>query len=50
VVKEDLATLQRQDMSGADRRKLEDWKELLNQTGQVVSYEQCTTKLASSLG
>lgn len=50
VVKDDLATLQRQDMSGADRRKLEDWKELLNQTGQVVSYEQCTTKLASSLG
>jgi hypothetical protein len=50
VVKDDLATLQRQDMSGADRRKLEDWKALLNQTGQVVSHEQCTTQLAASLG
>ncbi|RYZ02707.1 MAG: DUF1552 domain-containing protein [Myxococcales bacterium] len=50
VVQDDLATLARKDMSEADRRKLGDWKELLHQTGQGVSYEQCTTQLAPSLG
>jgi hypothetical protein len=50
VVRDDLATLERFDMSQSDRRKLSAWKELLNQTGTTVVPEQCTADVAMSLG
>lgn len=50
LVKDDLATLERFDMSQADKNKLEAWKTLLNQTGQVVSAAQCGQDLATQLG
>jgi hypothetical protein len=50
IVKDDLDTLERFDMSQADRSKLEAWKELLDQTTQVVSSAQCSSDLAATLG
>jgi hypothetical protein len=49
VVKDDLATLERHDMSQSDRRKLAAWKALLNDTGRVVS-SQCNLATAAALG
>jgi len=49
LVRDDLDTLERVNMSGADRRKLETWKELLDQTGKVVASAQCTQAGAASL-
>jgi hypothetical protein len=37
-------------MSAADKRKLEAWKELLDQTGSVVASAQCNEDLATTLG
>jgi hypothetical protein len=50
LVKDDLETLQRFDMSQADRTKLEAWKALLNQTGAIVASAQCSQALADMLG
>ncbi|MDD9969687.1 MAG: DUF1552 domain-containing protein [Myxococcales bacterium] len=50
LVRDDLDTLERFDMSQADRRKLSAWKELLDQTGTVVASAQCTEDLAATLG
>ena len=49
VVKDDLGTLERFDMSASDRMKLGAWKELLNQTGGTVS-QQCNQTVATALG
>ncbi|XXX81281.1 DUF1552 domain-containing protein [Sorangium sp. So ce134] len=50
LVKGDLQTLERFDMSRADKQKLAAWKELLDATGSVVASSQCTTSLATALG
>jgi hypothetical protein len=50
VVKDDLATLERFDMSRSDRMKLAAWKELLNQTGGTIATAQCNPDGAASLG
>ncbi|MDF3041211.1 MAG: hypothetical protein K0Q71_3917 [Thermomicrobiales bacterium] len=50
LVKDDLQTLERFDMSQADKRKLAAWKELLNQTGTVVASAQCSEELGVMLG
>lgn len=50
LVKDDLETLERVDMSAADRRKLEAWKQLLHETGGVVGSTGCNETLAGSLG
>ncbi|HKP62903.1 MAG TPA: DUF1552 domain-containing protein [Polyangiales bacterium] len=50
VVRDDLATLARVDMSKADKMKLEAWKALLDQTGNVIASGQCTMQLATMLG
>lgn len=49
VVREDLNSLKRMDMSQSDQRKLTDWMELLHQTSGSVSA-QCTEMTATSLG
>ncbi|WP_437798295.1 DUF1552 domain-containing protein [Sorangium sp. So ce693] len=50
IVRDDLQTLERFDMSRADERKLAAWKELLHATGNVVVPSQCNTSLATALG
>ncbi|KYF54449.1 Tat pathway signal sequence [Sorangium cellulosum] len=50
VVKDDLQTLERYDMSRADKQKLEAWKELLNSTGNVMVSAQCNAELGEMLG
>jgi hypothetical protein len=50
LVKDDLETLQRFDMSRSDRMKLEAWKELLQQTGKVITAAQCNQEVATRLG
>lgn len=50
LVRDDLDTLERYDMSQADKVKLEAWKELLDQTGTIVASAQCTEELADMLG
>jgi hypothetical protein len=50
LVKDDLLTLERFDMSQSDKLKLAAWKELLNQTGQVVTSAQCSEEVANMLG
>jgi len=50
LVRRDLDTLERFNMSGADKRKLEAWKALLNDTGKVMASAQCTQATASALG
>jgi hypothetical protein len=49
LVRDDLNTLERFDMSSADRTKLAAWKELLDQTGGVVTA-QCSQDVAAALG
>jgi len=49
LVRDDLDTLARFDMSGSDRRKLEAWKELLYQTSKVLTA-QCSQSAAEALG
>lgn len=49
LVRDDLETLQRFDMSQSDRSKLGAWKDLLSQTGQVVATAQCTKDLGMKL-
>jgi hypothetical protein len=49
VVKDDLATLERMDMSADDRNKLEIWKSLLNDVGTMASAA-CSQTVATKLG
>ncbi len=48
LVKDDLDTLERFDMSQSDQRKLEAWKELLHQTQGMIPA-QCTQETADAL-
>lgn len=50
LVRDDLETLERFDMSQADKEKLGAWKELLHQTGSAIASAQCTEDLAGMLG
>ncbi len=50
VVRTDLETLERVDMSKADRDKLQAWKDLLNQTTSVFRSAQCNADTAEMLG
>ncbi|WP_242515851.1 DUF1552 domain-containing protein [Sorangium cellulosum] len=50
IVRDDLDTLARFDMSQADRHKLEAWKALLHETVTTVASGQCATSLATALG
>jgi hypothetical protein len=50
IVRDDLETLERFDMSASDKHKLAAWKELLDQTGTVMASEQCTSAVAAELG
>ena len=50
LVRDDLDTLERVDMSQADRTKLAAWKEILDQTGTTIAGAQCTEDLATMLG
>jgi hypothetical protein len=49
LVKDDLSTLQRVNMSMSDQKKLSDWVDLLHQTSGAVSA-QCTADTATTLG
>lgn len=50
LVRGDLDTLERFDMSQSDRLKLEAWKELLDSTGTVIASAQCNADQALALG
>jgi hypothetical protein len=50
IVRDDLDTLERFDMSQADKHKLEAWKALLDQTGTMITSAQCSSDSAASLG
>src|SRR5688500_1176898 len=50
LVEDDLATLERFDMSQSDKLKLAAWKEVLHQTGTVVTTAQCNEEMATMLG
>ncbi len=49
LVADDLATLERFDMSMADREKLAAWKELLHQTGGIIASAECNENAAALL-
>ena len=50
LVRHDLDSLARFDMSRADRHKLEAWKAMLDETVTTVASGQCNTALATALG
>jgi hypothetical protein len=50
LIRDDLDTLERFDMSQSDKLKLAAWKEALSQTGTVVASAQCNAELAAKLG
>jgi len=50
LVRDDLDTLKRFDMSQSDRTKLDAWEALLDQTGTMMASAQCTGELATALG
>ncbi|HYQ00350.1 MAG TPA: DUF1552 domain-containing protein [Polyangiaceae bacterium] len=50
LVKDDLSSLARRDMSKADKEKLAAWLELTNDIGKVVAAAQCDNALAETLG
>jgi len=50
IVKDDLKSLARRDMSRADKDKLAAWLELTNDMGKVIANQQCTRTLAMELG
>ncbi|WP_437735793.1 DUF1552 domain-containing protein [Sorangium sp. So ce1335] len=50
LVRDDLDTLARFDMSQSDRHKLEAWKAILHETVTTVASGQCTASLAAALG
>jgi hypothetical protein len=49
LVRDDLETLERFDMSASDRNTLEVWKELLHDTTQVMAPATCNGDLANAL-
>jgi hypothetical protein len=50
LVRDDLASLERYDMSTADRQKLELWKDLLHETVRTIAASHCGESYAASLG
>jgi hypothetical protein len=50
LVRDDLDTLERFDMSQSDKLKLAAWKEVLDQTGTVMATAQCNAEVAMKLG
>jgi hypothetical protein len=50
LVRDDLETLERFDMSQSDREKLAAWKQLLHQSGEIVASAQCNEEIATALG
>ncbi|HYQ02895.1 MAG TPA: DUF1552 domain-containing protein [Polyangiaceae bacterium] len=50
LVRHDLESLERVDMSRADKQKLEAWKQLLHETTNVIVSAQCTSDVATRLG
>jgi len=50
LVEQDLETLERADMSQADKNKLDAWKQLLHETTQAMIPEACNEDTASRLG
>jgi hypothetical protein len=50
IVRDDLSSLQRVDMSASDKQKLADWVDLLHQTSGTVASAQCTADTATALG
>jgi hypothetical protein len=50
LVRDDLDTLERIDMSGDDKQKLAAWKALLDDTGTVMTSAQCNEEVATMLG
>jgi hypothetical protein len=50
LVRDDLDTLERFDMGQSDRLKLEAWKQLLDETGRVMSSPECRTEIATVMG
>jgi hypothetical protein len=50
IVKDDLESLARKDMSKSDKDKLKAWMELTNSLGKAVASTQCDTALAMKLG
>jgi len=50
LVRDDLSTLERFDMSQSDKLKLSAWKDLLDQTGTVITSGQCNAELGTMLG
>jgi len=49
IVRDDLSSLQRVDMSASDKQRLSDWVDLLHQTSGQISA-QCSSDTASKLG
>jgi hypothetical protein len=49
IVRDDLSSLQRVEMSASDKQKLADWMELLHETSGAVAA-QCNADVASQLG
>jgi len=50
VVRDDLDSLERFDMSASDKMKLEAWKQLLDETNTAVASAACSQDLANMLG
>jgi hypothetical protein len=50
LVRDDLETLERYDMSQSDRNKLEAWKALLDQTGTTMAMAACSAETGTALG
>ena len=50
LIKDDVDTLSRFDMSQSDQQKLAAWKEALNQVGTVMASAQCNAELGAKLG
>jgi hypothetical protein len=50
IVRDDLSTLERFDMSASDKAKLAAWKEVLDQTTTVMATAQCNEEVAATLG
>jgi hypothetical protein len=50
IVRGDLSTLERFDMSRSDQLKLEAWKALLDDTGKLMASAQCSQARATALG
>jgi hypothetical protein len=49
IVRDDLSSLQRVDMSGSDKQRLADWVDLLHETSGAVTAE-CNVDIATQLG